>query len=370
MKRHFLRYTAVLATVLLLALALVSCGESDVPAGMKLISDGDRDGFLLYVPEEYTADRDTGVPTAHRSELDPTSISGYLVTSDAADIPSYYAAEQAKLAAALDGYTPTEGYPQKKTVAGKESYIYEASFKRGEGDEAVNYRMMQVLIPRGETPSDGIVILTYVGKTDETVTGTVGYTDNMEQFERVLQVFAFPKTEGELTEKEPITEGAPDGMQLGSDPDASNYYLYLPLSFQVDMTTGISSAHLPSDRTSISVTYTYPELLTVAEYEAARLASFAEFYETVERVDLAEGDAYHRSLTVDGHPAYRYDYIGTRDGLTYRFCEVHILKRSGSRQGLYTVFFASPAANGADATACFDSHSSTLDAILAAFSFA
>ena len=173
------------------AFLFASCGKSGVPDGMTLASDPDLDGFVLYVPKGYTIDRSTGVLTAYVSELDPTSVSATMVAPEEDSIADYWAANLPLLEAIADEGTELQFDESNAEIAvGKEelagrAWIY--SFTRG----GVNYKVTQIFVPKGETLSAGMAILTYTGKIDATVTGTVGYTKHVNHFQKIVDNFSF-----------------------------------------------------------------------------------------------------------------------------------------------------------------------------------
>ncbi len=358
----FKRITAVLAIALLLLLALVSCGEeSDVPPGMVLASKPEVDGMTVYIPEAYTVSRDpvTGVVSALISRLDPTSITAYMAYPAEATVAEYFTAHF-DTASVGEGFAIEPDYPITQTVAGRDAQIYVYSYER----DGVNYRTMQVYVPVGTSLSEGVAILTYTGKTDATVTGLVGYTKHLGDFEKVLQVFKLS-----TPAPAPSTPAVGDGMQLVSSPEKVDYRLYVPSDWTPDLLSeGMPGAFDPSDRTSVSVIRYYPEgVQTVAEYVDICVNSYKEFYDSFTAPESVETD--FRQLTVAGFPAYRYEFEGTLDGMTYRFSQIFILRNKGLTQGLYTVTMTAHGTASEEAESRLDAHEDDLSAILAAFRF-
>jgi len=354
--------------LLILSLCLfASCSKSDVPEGMTLASDPDLDGFVLYVPKGYTIDRTTGVLTAFVSELDPTSVSATVVSPDEESISAYFEANRAGIEAIADPDTALvfeqEGVetPVGRDEIAGQAWVYR--FTRG----GVNYKVMQIFVPRGATPSDGVAILTYTGKTDATVTGTIGYADHLEDFELTVANFSFREITKSPEEVEKITDGAPEGMQLASTPKVAHYKLYLPLEWNVDMKTGFSSGYA-ADGAGVSVVSLYPEgFSTVQEYFASQKAQYELRYDTV----TVENDGEPEQIKVDGNDAFRYDCSVTRrgDGRVVRFAVVYIMLRTGLHRGLYTMTLSAVGENASDADAVFAAHESEFAAVLSQFRF-
>ena len=363
MKKTLIGFFLLILTLVL----LVSCGRSEVPEGMTLASDPDLDGFVLYVPKGYTVDRSTGVLTAYVSELDPTSYSATLIAPEEETLAAYFDANRAALEAIADPgatlvfETENEEYKVGKDELSGRAWVF--SFTRGK----VNYKVMQILVQRGETPSDGVAILTYTGKVDATVTGTVGYSDHLEDFELAVANFSFREVTKTPEETEKITEGAPEGMQLASQPKITRYSLYLPLDWRVDLRSGISSGYA-EDGAGVSAISLYPEgFKTIQEYFTSQKEQYELRYDGVTVLNEDEPE----QIKVDGCDAFRYDCRVTRrgDGRVVRFSVVYILLRTGMHRGLYTLTLSSVGATVEEADAIFASHESDFAAVLSAFRF-
>ena len=355
------------ACLLILALALfASCGKNEVPEGMIAASDPDLDGFVLYVPKGYTVDRSTGVLFAFVSELDPTSVSAVVVSPEEESVAAYWEANRAALDATADagtsvGYeTENEAYPVGKDEIPGRAWVY--TLTRG----GVNYKVMQIFVLRGDAPSDGVAILTYTGKTDATVAGTVGYSDHLKDFELMVQNFSFREAIKTPEKKEKITDGAPEGMQSASDEKIAHYRLYLPLAWSVDLRTGISSGYA-DDGAGVSVISLYPEgFSTVQEYFASEKEKYDLRYD-----DVTVQNEEPEQIKVDGCDAFRYDCSVTRrgDGRVVRFSVIYILLRTGLHRGLYTMTLSAVGANADAAEAVFAAHESEFADVISAFRF-
>ena len=353
--------------LLTLALFLLSaCAKSEVPEGMTPASDPDLDGFTLYVPKGYTIDRSTGVVTAYVSTLDPTSVSAVIVSPTEETLADYFNANRAELDAladpdtALEFETENEEFKVGKNELPGRVWVY--SFTRG----GVGYKVMQILVLRGESPADGVAILTYTGKTDSTVTGTVGYADHLKDFELSVANFSFREATGTPETVEKNTDGAPAGMQLASDAKIAHYRLYLPLSWNADLKTGISSGYA-EDGAGVSVISLYPEgFTTVQEYFASQKAQYELRYD-----DVTLFGEEPEQIKVDGCDAFRYDCRVTRrgDDRSVRFAVVYVLRRTGLHRGLYTVTLSAVGADADAAEAIFAAHESEFADVLTQFRF-
>ena len=357
----------LLCLLILSALLLASCSKSDVPEGMTLASDPDLDGFVFYVPDGYVIDRSTGVLTAFVSDLDPTSMSATVISPAEESLSAYWDANRAAIEAIADPET-TVVYesenaecPVGKAELPGRAWVY--AFTRG----GVNYKVMQVLVGRGDSPSEGVAILTYTGKVDATVTGTVGYSDHLKDFEISVANFSFREITETPEAAEKITDGAPEGMQLASDPKIAYYSLYLPLEWNADMRTGISSGYA-EDGAGVSVISYYPEgFSSVQDYFASQKERYEQRYKDV--TVLTEGEP--EQIKVDGCDAYRYDCRVTRrgDGRVVRFATIYVMLRTGLHRGLYTITLSSVAENADAAEAIFSARADEFARVLSEFRF-
>ncbi len=377
MKMNNMKKAIALLSLMILALTLlVSCGETDEVPGMTLISKPTRDGYYFYLPEEYTVDRSSGIPVGYLSELDRTSISCYLAHPSEATVADYVAANLDRDSLGTDFLMETEA--SAMTVGGKDAFTYVYSFLRGE----VGYRVMQVYIPLGETPAEGVVILTYTGTSTASVTGLVGYTKHLSDFEKVIQVFKFTEVTDTAPEatRPPITDGAPDGMQLASDPEISNYFLYIPLTWKIDIKAGISMSYVESDKTSLSVTSYYPEsgVASVATYVDVLLEEYKGFFDKCELIPTGELDEDGKPIYfvayepdgVGGFPAFRYEFTAEKDGVCYRFSRVIIFKNKGLLDsGLYSLVLSAHGESEEAASDLLSSHEEEFASILSHFRF-
>ena len=363
MKRAFFGIALLILTLVL----LVSCGRSEVPEGMTLLSDPDLDGFVLYVPKGYTVDRSTGVLTAFVSELDPTSYTATLIAPEEETVAAYFDHNRASLEAIADPGTSlvfeTENEEYKVGKAELPGRVWVYAFTRG----GVNYKVMQVFVLRGDAPRDGVAILTYTGKVDATVTGTVGYADHLKDFELAVANFSFREITKTPEETEKITDGAPEGMQVASSKKIAHYSLYLPVDWRVDLRTGISSGY-SADGAGVSVVSLYPEgVSTVSDYFAKQKEQYELRYNDV---TVLNGDEPEQ-IKVDGCDAFRFDCRVTRrgDGRVVRFSVVYVLLRTGMHRGLYTMTLSAVGENADQADALFASHEDDFSSVLSAFRF-
>ena len=178
--------------------------------------------------------------------------------------------------------------------------------------------------------------------------------------------FGFRERSATVAPTEKNTDGAPDGMQLASNVKTTHYRLYLPLSWNPDMQTGISSGYA-ADGAGVSVISVYPEgVSTVQEYFAKQKEEYELRYD---KVTVLNDEP--EQFKIDGCDAFRYECRVTRrgDGRTVRFSVVYVLLRKGMHRGLYTLTLSAVGATEDSADAVFTQHANEFAQVLSAFRF-
>ena len=120
-----LRFCLCVLTLVLACVLLASCGSDDgAPKGFYLASEPETDGFYLYVPDEWSKQRASGVVTAYLSDLSTANISASYVTTDKTDMGAYWAASEEELRRDFTDYTLDETCPEETVVADRPAYLY------------------------------------------------------------------------------------------------------------------------------------------------------------------------------------------------------------------------------------------------------
>ena len=126
----------------------------------------------------------------------------------------------------------------------------------------------------------------------------------------------------------------PAGMQLASDIEISDYYLYVPSAWTVDMSTGITSAYVSTvDKSNISVSYGVPSEKKLEEFwenSKKHYNSVFENFTVLEEGAVAKLGAYD---------AARYNYTAEYEGKEYQFLQYMTIK------GAYVYIFTYTAEN-------------------------
>ncbi len=317
------RKIALLLTLLLLGSTLLTaCGGKDptdpLPEGMQLGFIGD--GYTFYAPERWDVTTAGGIPTASVSAVNGTSLTCVRVVSDKT-AAAYFADNEGELSSRLSDYTPLPAEGSDGTSLGGASAIrriYTATVNRKP------YKFMQVLCQR-----DGyLYLLTYTAENDTENGKTSLFDTHLEEAMAAIAAFSF-----EGTATPPVTEAPPaaaDGMYEVSDPAVSRYRLYVPLSWEKDLSTGITTAK-KGNEAAVSLSYEVPEVDNIPDLWEARKATYAEIYENFTVVtEECEADPVEKledvTVFLGEVPAVRYVYTFTVNGEAYKAAEIVTIK--------------------------------------------
>ena len=130
------------------------------------------------------------------------------------------------------------------------------------------------------------------------------------------------------------SDGTPSGMKLASDIEINDYYLYVPTSWTVDMSTGITSAYVSSvDKSNVSVTHGVPAENSLEEFWTNNKAHYESVFE--EFTVLEEGTP----AKLGEYDAARYNYTAKYEGVEYQFLQYMTIR------GAYVYIFTYTAEN-------------------------
>ncbi len=245
-----------------------SC-QTDVPPDHQLASVPAVDGYTLYIPEEWQFVRSNGVITAHVSTVNTTAFTATRVSTTETDMTKYWQQNETELKSLLthpsDPKDPNsdsvltyqlERNGETTLVDGHLAYIYE--YTGTFPTKLVTYRVLQYFILVGETPADGMIILTMTASDEvKETTGDKDFNDLMrEKFARILDVFVV----GQQTESEAGTdlsvpdENAPAGMKNATLNQYIGMTVYVPETWQVPVSDGFIGVLSPDGKANIGIT--------------------------------------------------------------------------------------------------------------------
>ena len=146
----------------------------------------------------------------------------------------------------------------------------------------------------------------------------------------------------------------PYGLQLASDPNVADYYLFVPDDWTVDISTGVTYAyHSANDPSSISATvYKLGKDVVDADgYWDYYKAQFAGVFGDPENVETA-------TTLLGGKEATQYVYTAELGNSGYKFWQVVCVNRGQ----VYILTYASTAEN-------YDKHTDDMQAVVESFLF-
>lgn len=254
MRRAHRRAAGCLSLLLLLcALTLCAAGckkDDGAPQGYRLASDPARDGCYLYIPDAWQSNRASGPLMAYASNLNTANVSLVYLTPEAESISAYWAANEAEFARRYDAGSYRLGTTESVQIDGKDAflYTYDAAYT------GVGYRFLQYLIPMGNTPSEGLYILTCTASVAENISGGTDFEDHYENFRGIAENLRFAGNRPDTTESDLSTpsDSDPAGMKLAADKRFLGVRLYVPDAWRVALTGGFVAA-VPGDGTGIAV---------------------------------------------------------------------------------------------------------------------
>lgn len=281
-----------LALVALLCLpALFSCANSDgTPQGMKSVTV-DGDPFILYVPEEWTDNRDSGLSSAHYG-LNVIATARYYTPEDAiTTVDAFVDAHVAE----LEKKHSDLSFSRKEAKLGKEAlavrleydFARESTDKNGQKVTTTAKSVSYFAINEGN-----VIMLSFYCQSSE-------FENYAESFEKIRSEFVLrpmPKLDAVSTDK-----NTPEGMKLASGD--LEYRFYVPASWVADLSDDLSFAYYPeSGRPNVSVTSYSPDRSMSAQtyFEACE----AEYKKTIEGYEFIE----KAERTVDGVNAVSFTY--------------------------------------------------------------
>ena len=307
MKKHVALRVLLSMTLALLA----SCGaggeSGTLPTGMKIGEVGD--GYTLYVPEDWTVERSTGVTMAYVSAVDTTNVTLVRVPSDKAP-SAYLESYAATLSETLTEYALLEA---DVTELGGKSAAYRIFTGKVAG---VEYRYLQTA-----ASVDGVIyLLTYTART-EIPSGDVSYYDRyVKKVLDMIEVFLFEGEAADTTTERPTPEGNGEGLYLASDPAVSRYSLWVPADWTVDLANGTTSVFC--EGAVVTVTYEIPEEATLLDYWATKSGVYQTLYPSYTLIESeCSAPAEKREdveVWLDEHQAVRYVFTYEAGGVTYK----------------------------------------------------
>ena len=298
--------TKKLSLILVLLLSLIvlaSCGGSDAPEGMQAVNDGEKDGFYLYVPEEWTVSSIGGIRSAFVSTFDSTSVSLVESKMPTGTLDEYFASSILS-ESTLEIKNPTLKGEKCNLGNADEAYQYTYSYVYGKAE----YKFLQVLAKyKGR-----FFILTYSALLQDKSEGVTYYDAHLEELVKIMENVKFTDKSAPADDKTEVK----DGYKLASEPGLCGFSLYVPERYEI-----VSSSAMVTCTIDESASITFSKMtvggVKFADYWTMRLdelkALFGEISVTKENQPTVIGKLTN---------AYSYEYSYKYDGVTYRVYQI------------------------------------------------
>ena len=337
------RAIAIFLCVIILLPTLAACDKNgDIPDGMYSVTlEGEP--FILYVPEQWSDNRDSGISSAYYS-IDKHIHAGarYFYCDEEtreAGVLAYVEMVEARNSELLNGY--------KKSAEISDASLGDADYKKYEytynynGNSDDNVTVTQYYTFYGE---DVIVLSLYIG------TEHISELHN-ESFDKIKNNF-------KLCEKNAVNDdvtdkSTPDNMKNASDKDLQ-YACYVPKEWVTSLNDKLTYAYYPeSGKPNVTVTCVSPDNDVDAKgyFDLCEM----EYKKSVAGYELL-GDPTER--TVGGRNALSYEYKAVYGEIEYKIMQTVLIYNSLAYSITYTA--------RADA---YDAHLEDVEAILNNFRF-
>lgn len=312
---------SLLAVLLLAALTLFGCSESDIPQGMQLVHGGEDKGYYFYAPEEWTVSNVGKISSAYASTIDNTSVSFAEVDSKSFPLTEGVSAKEYFFNSYFEDSLKEfpESLTPKVTVNGEnclfgtadagadqaKKYVYEYTY--GE----YPFGFIQILCSYG----DNYYIFTYSGQKTKRMESeaTTRYDYHIEngKLGTVIDNFKFVKKGAPAAEEAPQPEKDADGYVLATDKTNSGFKFYVPESYEIDYTSAaVSATH--SDGSNVNMTIASRAGIPAKDYWELRkqeLSLIATNLEVIqENVSTKLGNNSQWAFLYE----YTYEYNGSK----------------------------------------------------------
>ncbi len=293
-ERKMKRFFAILI-ILSTLLTLNACNKKDdgIPDGMQLVRGGEKYGYYMYAPEEWTVASYGEVSSAYASNVDTSSISYVEVPMPSGTVDEYF----------RESLREFPKQPEIKTANADTTF--------GNADEAKKYvfeheysghrfRTMQIFVRYGER--FGIftfnAVLENVSSPD-----AVQYDYYEEKIASVIKNFKFVAKTGE--EEKNSYPADSDGYKLVSDKSVVKYSLYLPEEFEVDFASGMTVATL-ADGSNLTLSRATTTGIKVNEYWETRKEELSSIVTEIKELNVEAAAKLGNSKQA---VAYEYTFV-------------------------------------------------------------
>jgi hypothetical protein len=263
--------------------------------------------FILYVPGDWTDNRDGGTSAAYIMN-DGVYVSARHYALGESDLETFVdgvAADHERIYADAD-YKSLD-FNSKESLSKKKAIKYQFSFDRGEKGSAVNTTVTQYY-----AESNGeVIVLSFYCVTER-------YKAYKDTFAKIKTEFIIRKGS---TADDNVTDGdTPDGMKNASF-DGCEYSFYVPTAWVTDMSDKLTEATTKDKKANVTVTSFLPSVdMTVDEYFELCETQNKKLGDSYEL--LSKKDVYVKTVGSDGeNNAKTFTYKIARGESTYKLSQ-------------------------------------------------
>ena len=343
--------SCLLITVVCLT-CLISCKDDGTPDGMYSATI-EGEPFILYVPEGWIDNRDSGISSAYYSLNDALTVSARYY------IPEGDVNEQEFLARYIDAFAAE--YAQNDSsfkLVGKQTSSL------GTNDAVrLEYTIGRVISANGGESVESVSVIQYFTVYESKVVvlsmycRTSAYSSNedyAEHLEKIRREFVL--TPSQSKNDSVIDKNTPAGMKRISF-DGCEYLFYAPESWVCNMSDKLTEAYYPAENAKPNITvtsYSPDTVVTAAEYFAMCEEQYKKDIQGYELISSTEGE----TLVVAERNAISYVYKAESSGIEYRIMQTVLVYN----EIVYSVTYTAPVES-------FDAHLDDVNSMLAQFKF-
>lgn len=304
------RAIAIFLCVIILLPTLAACDKNgDIPDGMYSVTlEGEP--FILYVPEQWNDNRDSGISSAYYSFDKHIFASARYFYCDAetkeAGLSAYLESVDAQNAEILSGYKKTTDISDA-SINGANYKKYEYTYNHG-GNSDDNVTVTQYYTFYGE---DTVVLSLYIGTAHIS-------EEHSESLEKIKNNFTL--CEKKIVNSEVVDKNTPEGMKNASDKDLQ-YACYVPKEWVTSLSDKLTYAYYPeSGKPNVTVTCVSPDNDVDAKtyFDQCEI----EYKKTIAGYELL-GEPTER--TVSGRKALSYEYKALYGETEYKIMQTVLI---------------------------------------------
>ena len=310
MKEEVKMLKKILSCILIAIVALTcfsGCNDDGIPDGM-YSATVEGEPFILYVPEGWTDNRDSGISSAYYSLVDAVTVSARYYSPDTSGDFTLDAYIDAFASSFADSNPSFKVIDRKSAKLGDKAGVrYQYSFDRSvegeDGEKSANVTATQYYAQH----AGDVIVLSLYCKTSE-------YDEEYAaMFEQIRSEFVFcdkKAVNDVVTDKK-----TPAGMKKASFKNCE-YVFYVPTSWYCDMSDKLSEAYYPeSGKPNVTVTSFSPDnVMTAKEYFSECEEIYKKDISGYERIGESE-------RTVAELSAISYTYKAVYGGTEYRIMQ-------------------------------------------------